>query len=310
MINRLEFKAMGCHNMLAVLDSPDPLACAYLQQVPKWFEEWEQSLSRFRETSELNTLNNSAGAPFRVSETIWQVFKTSIDAEKMSLGLVTPAILEALLAAGYDRSFDQMMPELPRLSLNRTTFSGSLEDIFLDETDRTICLPFDLKLDFGGVAKGWAADQASRRLAGLGPVLINAGGDISISAAQSNGQAWPIGVTDPFNPGGNLETLLVGRGGIATSGKDYRRWQRGGVWQHHIIDPRTGSPAESDVLAATVIAPTAVEAEVAAKVVLISGSQVGLDWLESEPELAGIFILEDGQCIYSQRIENYLWRSL
>jgi thiamine biosynthesis lipoprotein len=238
------------------------------------------------------------------------VLSVAIEAERTSFGLVTPAVLEALLVAGYDRSFDFMPPELPHLSLNRGTFPGLLDEVVFDETARTVTLPQGLKLDLGGVAKGWAADQAALRLAGKGPVLINAGGDISISAPQSNGQPWPIGVTDPFNSEAHLNILMIERGGVATSGKDYRRWQRGGVWQHHIIDPRTGLPAETDVLTATVIAPSAVQAEVAAKVALISGSQAGLDWLETTPDLAGMLVLENGQCIYSQQMEKYLWRSL
>jgi thiamine biosynthesis lipoprotein len=100
---------------------------------------------------------------------------------------------------------------------------------------------------------------------------------------------------------------MIERGGVATSGKDYRRWQLDSVWQHHIIDPRTGLPAQTDVLTATVIAPSAVEAEVAAKVALISGSRAGLEWLEADPTLAGMLVLEDGQRIYSQRIHEYLW---
>jgi thiamine biosynthesis lipoprotein len=95
---------------------------------------------------------------------------------------------------------------------------------------------------------------------------------------------------------------------VATSGKDYRRWKLDGVWIHHIIDPRTGQPAETDVLASTVIAPTVTEAEMAAKVVLISGSQSGLVWLEAHPQMAGLLVLDDGKLLYSQRIDKYLRR--
>ena len=94
---------------------------------------------------------------------------------------------------------------------------------------------------------------------------------------------------------------------MATSGKDYRRWLRAGAWQHHLIDPRTGLPARNDVLSVTIIAPTTFEAEIAAKVIAISGSEQGLAWLEEQPGYAAIIVREDGQAAYSAQMENYLW---
>lgn len=305
MINKLEFKAMGCH-MFAALDLPQE-QLTELERVPSWFEAWEQSLSRFRETSELSQLNYSAGAPFQISETLWNVLHELLAAERRSLGLVTPAVLDALMLAGYDRSFKDLMPVSSYLTLQHQAPVGLLSEMQLDEATRTVHLPSGLHLDFGGVAKGWAADQATRKLSAFGPALVNAGGDIAVSGPQSNGDAWPIGITDPFDPESNLVVLMIEQGGVATSGKDYRRWQQDSVWQHHIIDPRTSIPAQTDVLTVTVIAPSAVEAEVAAKVALISGSRAGLEWIESNLALAGMLVLEDGQRIYSQRIHEYLW---
>ena len=113
---------------------------------------------------------------------------------------------------------------------------------------------------------------------------------------------------NPVQPDQHFETLKIERGGVATSGKDYRRWLRDGKWQHHLIDPRTGLPAQTDVLSATVIAPTAFEAEVAAKVIALSGSEQGLAWLEEQPDYAAIIVREAGQAVYSPQMNNYLWR--
>jgi thiamine biosynthesis lipoprotein len=323
MNHKIEFKAMGCR-MIAIVDSPSKSAPELLHQVPAWFEEWEQCLSRFRPTSELNRLNSSAGWPTQVSETLWQVFQTALEAEETSGGLVTPVVLEALVAAGYDRSFDTLprerdfAPAHPRgVGVSGWPSTSSLAEVSWDESNHSICLPADVQLDFGGVAKGWAADQAAKRLASLrrersderlGSALVSAGGDIAISAEQSNSDLWPVGVDDPFNAGTYLEILMLGRCGVATSGTDYRRWKQGGRWSHHIIDPRTGLPAQTDVFAATVIAPDAMKAEMSAKVALISGSQHGMEWLESKPELAGMLILESGERLYSKRMEQFLWR--
>jgi thiamine biosynthesis lipoprotein len=95
---------------------------------------------------------------------------------------------------------------------------------------------------------------------------------------------------------------------VATSGRDYRRWRRNGVWQHHIIDPRTNRPAKTDVLCATVIAPSACQAEMAAKTLLIMGSLEGLRWLEARPTFAGLVVLEDGTTLHSRRWLEHIWR--
>jgi len=303
-MQRLDFHAMGCQ-MLAWIDWDDANATEALAQVPLWFEEWEASLSRFRDDSELSALNRAQGKPMRVSETMWQVVDAARRAAQESEGLVTPTLLDALHAAGYDRSFE---------TLNRSsalaTCSAEIGDWHAIERDaktRTIRLPREMRLDFGGVAKGWAADQAAQRLSAIAPALIDAGGDIALSGARANGEPWAIGVANPFKPESDLELLLVNQGGVATSGRDYRRWQRDGKWQHHIIDPRTGAPAETDVLSATVIAPTTRQAEVAAKVALILGSDEGIQWIEARNELAGLLVLENGQIVRSRRMNDFVW---
>jgi len=100
----------------------------------------------------------------------------------------------------------------------------------------------------------------------------------------------------------------VSSGGVATSGKDYRRWRRAGAWQHHLIDPRTGQPSASDVWSATVLAPSLQIAEIAAKMVVILGADEGLAWIERRAHLAALLMLEDGTRIDSQRLQDHIWR--
>jgi thiamine biosynthesis lipoprotein len=307
MNQKLDFKAMGCR-MVAAIDSPVPEAAELLAQVPVWFEDWEASLSRFRSDSELNRLNRAAGWPVQVSETLWEVFQAALEAEKASGGLVRAAVLEALVAAGYDRSFDQLPREQPAALAGGWNPVGSLAEVGVDEAARALCLPADMQLDFGGVAKGWAAHQASKRLAADGAALVSAGGDIAISAAGADGQLWPVAIDDPFRPGEFIQTLMLGKCGVATSGTDYRRWKQGGRWSHHLIDPRTGQPAQTDVVTVTVIAPDALQAEMAAKTALILGSGPGLEWLAARPEFPALLVLETGEFLYSHHFEDYFWR--
>lgn len=303
-MQRLDFRAMGCQ-MLAVIDLDGADASEALSLVPVWFAEWEVSLSRFRDDSELSALNRAEGKPMRVSETLCQVIAEALRAAHASDGLVLPTLLDALNAAGYDRSFELL--ESSAVAQPAKTI-GDWRAVELDANTRTVRVPPGTHLDFGGVAKGWSADQAARRLSAIAPALVDAGGDIAINRAQMNGEPWPIAIADPFRADADLDLLAVAQGGVATSGRDYRRWRRNGKWQHHIIDPRTGAPAETDVLAATVLAPTTAEAEVAAKVALILGSDKGLQWLDAREELAGLLVLESGRAIHSQRLDNFVWK--
>src|SRR3954468_21726688 len=269
------FRAMGCQ-MLAALDVETPAATEQLAEVSAWFDEWERRLSRFRDDSELAWLNRQAGGPVQVSDILWDVVKTALQAAQRSHGLVTHTLLAELELAGYDRSFDMLDKHLPAESSPSAIPSGDWNAVVLQLGSRSICLPPGVRLDLGGMAKGWAADRAARQLGTHGPALVDAGGDIAVSGPMADGSPWPIGVADPSDHDGQIELLLLESGGVATSGRDYRRWRQGGSWQHHIIDPRTGRPAVTDVLSATVVASSAREAEMAAKVALILGSRAGL----------------------------------
>lgn len=302
-MHKIEFRAMGSH-ISALIDSDDQTAIHELEQVPAWFEEWEQALSRFRQTSELSAVNAQAGQPTRVSDAFFEVARHALMAANWSGGIVVPTVLPALHHIGYDRSFDQITAsQWGSLSQTRPVLPD-WHLIALDPAAKSICLPKHMSLDFGGVAKGWAAEQAAQRLGLLAPALVDAGGDVCVSGPQADGRAWPIGVADPISPEADLLTLGLMKGCAATSGRDYRAWLRGETRVHHLIDPRIGLPAQTDVLSATVIAPTARQAETAAKTALILGSAAGVEWLESR-FIAGLLVLDDGEVIQTEEFEAY-----
>lgn len=312
----ISFRAMGCW-MKAMVDSDSPHAAAALRAVPRWFASWERRLSRFREDSELNRLNHRPGRWIRVSLPLWEVLQLALWAARWSDGRVIPTILPALEMAGYDRSFEKVpMGRYRSGSEDRPLGLDAWRLIRLNPETRSVFLPDGARLDLGGIAKGWAADQAVRHLKAYGPALVDAGGDIAVSGPMANGEPWPIGVADPrprgrasFGQPALLGILRISSGGVATSGRDVRRWRHGGEERHHLIDPRTGRPAQTDVLTATVVAPTVVEAEVAAKVVFLLGSREGLAWLETHPELAGLVVREDGMVLASSRWSMDLFKS-
>ncbi len=305
----ITFRAMGCQ-MQAFLDSATDAAAEALNSVPQWFAEWERTLSRFRDDSELSLLNRRTGEGWvRVSRTLWEVVNDAIVAARLSDGLVAPGVLLALEAAGYDRDFAQIAHGVPTRSQATLPPSGDWRAIRLDPQRRAIALPSEMRLDLGGIAKGWAASRAVQRLAAHGPALVDAGGDIAVSGLRTHGDPWVAGIASPFQPEELLDTVFLTGGGIATSGRDVRRWRQGSVERHHIIDPRTGAPAQTDVLAATVIAPSLLEAEVAAKVVIILGSRAGREWLTARPWLAGLIVTEAREVWRTTTLEQFRWHA-
>ncbi len=297
-MQRIAFRAMGCRMMAAIEASGLGVERA-LAEVPSWFATWERTLSRFLVESELNVLNAHAGEWVTVSETLWQVLCAALDAARWTNGLFDPTILNALRRAGYNQSFEQIRAAGLCVASEDTLRADQMggEDwsaIELDARQRAVCLPAGLQLDLGGIAKGWCADQAARRLSAYGPALVDAGGDIAVAAGPQASEAFSIGLAAPGEEENLLGIFLLSQGGVATSGRDYRHWQTIDGHRHHIIDPRTGQPAETDLLTATVIAPSAMEADVAATVALILGSQAGLNWIATHSQLSALVVCQDG----------------
>ncbi len=297
------FQAMGSRIFIA-LDIPENITDPLFDQVPQWFMDWEALLSRFLPGSELNHLNQEHNIWVPVSNVLWDVLQCARDAYAISNGLVNAAVLKAMENIGYVQDFSKIDKEAQNKDLvleNQAVFG--FNKIQFKSSRQSVYLPSGCTLDLGGVAKGWAAQQAMLRLSRTAPALVNAGGDIAISNVQQSGESWSIGITDPFNPETYLQVLQVKSGGIATSGKDYHKWKVNGKWVHHILDPRTGQPAQTDLLTATILAPSVLEAETAAKTVFILGSQAGMQWLKSHSELAGLLIRDNKSIITNEKMQ-------
>jgi len=299
------FEAMGSR-ITTVVDGPDPAVGSALDWIPQQFEEWESTLSRFRPDSELNRLQSRTGKALDVSPTLCAVLAESIRAAEYTDGLVSPLVRDALRGAGYEDSFDEIdfsPAPGPRTAIRIPDWRA----IHCDPSSGRVDLPHGSPLDLGGIAKGWAAGRAAELLSRHGPTLVDAGGDIAVSGLRADESPWPVGVGNPFAPSELLLTIALAGGGVATSGRDYRHWVQSGRPRHHIIDPRTGEPAQTDVLAATVIGPDACRAEVGAKAAFILGSRDGIAWLDRHPELAGMLVLDDRRIEYSREFTKYVW---
>ena len=262
-----------------------------LDAVERFFLQAEWRLSRFRSDSEVSILNRERRIhPSRMLGGLLH--------EAEAMRLATGGIFNALsgagvIAAGYDRTFDAIgsgaglrasaaAPPPPMDGLSAVFHPGG-----------AVSLPGGALLDLGGIAKGWAADRAATFLGALGPACVDAGGDIRVAGPWPEGEGFSIEIDDPFRPDTPLQTLSLAGGAIATSGIVKRWWRAGGEMRHHLIGPRTGQPADNDLLSVTVQAGAAVEAEVAAKTAFILGETAGRAWLAARG-LQAVFVMRDG----------------
>jgi thiamine biosynthesis lipoprotein len=271
------------------LQADQPTAAIAFAQVEELFRDVEQALSRFNPSSDLSRLNAQPETWVAVSKTLWNVLALSLEYADLTDGQFDPTLLHALRAAGYTESFDRMDVKEVKQAPSVGQIQG-WRSIRLDEASRRVWLPQGIGLDFGGIAKGYAAQWAARLLGLWGPCLVDAGGDLVAGDEPSGMAGWPVKILAPRVDGQEaqraLVSLTVANQALATSGVDHRRWLVDGKPAHHIIDPRTGVPAVTDALTVSVIAPHGAEAEVWAKVAILRGTR-GLDRLDQ----AGVPVL-------------------
>jgi len=290
-----QFRAMGTEVGLWLWHSDELIAQRALRQTEQYFAQIEAHLSRFKADSELSHLNYSAGKPFTASPLLFELVETALAWRKRTGGIFDPTVLKALLAHGYDRSFEEIVNRTDQnVSINRTT-SLARPQVKLNRAHHTITLPQGVGLDLGGIAKGWTVQQAGQKLGQLGPALVDAGGDIACMGAPPTSSAWLVGIDNPLQPNTDLATLTLNNEVVATSSLARRRWQHQGQMVHHLIDPRTGAPAITDLLSVTVIGPHLPEAEIQAKVALILGAQKGLAYLATQPDVSALLVTTDGR---------------
>ena len=248
---------------------------------------WADRLSRHLETSELSRLNASPAASIVVRPTLAAALLAGQAAGRATGGLVDVALLDARLAAEAPVT-RSVAPSVPRTwSVTRGRHAGA-------SVDRSPGLRFDLD----GIAKGWLADRALRLLDPWTTAVVDADGDLAVRCAS--GHHWAIAIDDPRVAGTTLAILYLEapddawptRWGVATSGVSVHRWVDDGRVRHHIIDPRTGTPAVTDVVQVTVVSRSAVEAEGLAKAAVILGLADGFALLE-RAGVAGAVVLTD-----------------
>ena len=285
---RASFQAMGTTIVVIV---PEQALDEALRLTRGLFAEWEDALSRFRPESELSLLNAAAGFRVPVSGLLMTTLSTALNAARATRGVFDPTILQRMLEIGYDRSFETLAASLPAPRAGCHAQTGRWREIEVDEARRLVRLPAGVGLDFGGIAKGMAVDAALDLLEahGLTPALVNGGGDLAVREPPPNLPHWPVLAM------GKDEAWVIGleRGALATSGVARRRWLQGQTPRHHLIDPRTGEPADSSLWSVSALGGRCAQAEVAAKTALILGREAGTAFIE-ETRLGALLVAETG----------------
>ncbi|NUP19284.1 MAG: FAD:protein FMN transferase [Streptomyces sp.] len=292
---------MGSDAHVMVVDAEPQHLPELLEWARQRIAELERLWSRFHPDSDLCRINSRAGQAVSVAPETVEVVRRAVEAWELTGGLFDPTVLTALEAAGYDRTFVKIS-DGPRTAL----VAPAPGCPGIDTGDGTVTVPAGIRLDLGGIGKGYAADLVAYELrtAGVAGALVNLGGDVRISGTPPTDDGWVVSVADPWREGEDLVALAVAEGAVATSSRLRRRWRRGGQEAHHLIDPRTGAPAVDGIAAVTVVAQQAHWAEILAKAALIAGPGAGVDLLAGHGA-AGLIALRDTTLLRCGGLERY-----
>jgi thiamine biosynthesis lipoprotein ApbE len=239
--------------------------------------------NRFRDDSELSRLNATPDRQVLVSPLLAKLIAAALRGARLTGGAVDPTVGSAIKLAGYDADFAAVPADGMAIELVVSRIPG-WQAIVFNEATRTVRVPRGVDIDLGATAKALTSDlAAAAALAkiGRGGVLVSLGGDISV-AGEPPAEGWLIQASEdsgaPIREG--EETISIRSGGIATSSTTVRKWTRGGVSLHHIIDPVTGLPSDGPWRTATVVAGTCVDANIASTAAIVMGERA-VQWLEA-----------------------------
>ncbi|MGV1037521.1 MAG: FAD:protein FMN transferase [Candidatus Nanopelagicales bacterium] len=295
------FRAMGCNCHILTLGSTEAMLDSGEQRVRELDDCW----TRFSPESELSQFNAQAGRDVAISADMRVLLDRALEGYELSGGLFDPFLADQIVAAGYDRDFDELnaAPITELAGLTAVTRSPTTSSTVSPEPgSRTRPAPLWLapdgssarlepgsEVDSGGIGKGLGADLVADFLidSGVKGVMVNLGGDVAVSGSYPD-EGWRIGIDDPLGRSDAGTSVVLRDGALCTSGILRRRWLADdGHSAHHILDPLTGRSLESKgFVGASAIAPYGWLAEVLTKTTLVGGERVGQALLEQFSDCA------------------------
>ncbi len=256
----------------------------------------EDKMSRYQVGSEVDLINQHAGTEaVTVSPDTYFVIAKALDYAKKTNGAFNPLIGELvdLWGIGTDEAKvptnEELEGVIAHLSYDQLEL---MEDPFKVKLSSS-----KVKVDLGAIAKGYAADEMRDVLLeqGITSALLNLGGNVIVMGSNPKGGLWSIGVQDPLAPDrGDIAGVIKAKDtSVVTSGSYERFFERDGIRYHHILDPFTGAPANNGVISSTIITPNSADADALSTSVYVLGKDLGLELLESLPDVEGIIITDD-----------------
>ena len=269
---------------------------------------FEKRFSRFIDDSELSLLNRS-DKPFKASSELINLLLLAKHFYQKTDGIFDPTILKALENQGYDKSFTAKDFNKREIKKGKLSEKIDFNQVIINAENKLVTLASDIKVDLGGIGKGYIVDTAVAlfKSKGYKNFWISAGGDMYLVGLNLENKFFQVGVQNPLKLEDNIFNINVEKEmAIATSGIAKRQWLNSGHKYNHIIDPRTGLSVNNKILAVTVISNHAVKADIYAKTVLILGKEKGLAFINEQAETEAVITLENLEFSFSKNMSKYL----
>lgn len=296
-------KLMGSKFDITVIANSQEQADIFIDDAINEIQRIERLISSWDPKSQTSLINNNAGIQaVTVDDELFNLIKRAIGISNLTQGAFD------ISYASMDKiwKFDGSMTKMPEESEIKNSVSKvGYQNIVLNENDNSVYLKLKgMKIGFGAIGKGYAADKAKKLLIekGVRGGIINASGDMSTWGHQTNGKPWQIAITNPLNKDHVFAMLPVDNRAIVTSGNYEKFVVFNNERYSHIIDPRTGYPSKG-LLSVSVLAPKAELADALATSIFVMGKEVGLDFINQLEDIDCIIIDENGAIYYSNQIK-------
>ena len=295
-------KLMGSRYDIIVVANDSTEANKYINIAVNEVSRIEKLISEWDSTTQTSEINRNAGIKaVKVDKELFDLIKRSNAISKLTDGAFD------ISYAAMDKiwKFDGSMKKMPTEDEIKASVSKvGYQNIILNEEDYSVFLKLKgMKIGFGAIGKGYSADKAKDLLMSKGVVagIINASGDMNTWGKQPNGEDWKVAITNPLNKEKAFGLLPITKGAVVTSG-DYEKFVTfNNIRYTHIIDPRTGYPANK-VISTTVFAPKAELADALATAIFVLGTEVGIDRINQIPNTECIIIDNEGKIYTSKNI--------
>lgn len=263
----------------------------------------EGLLSRTRADSEVSALNAAAPGAVPISEDTARVLSLAVEWSAKTGGAFDVTIAPVSAAWGFGGEEEHRVPSREELDeLLKRVDSGALT-----VKGNTAALEkAGMEIDLGGIAKGYTAGQAERVLREYGAesALLDLGHNITVIGGKPDGSAWRVAVQDPADSSGTVGILSLRDTSAVTSGGYQRYFEQDGVVYHHIIDPRTGYPADSGLLSATVVCADAGLADLLSTATFVLGEEAALKLWRNQGGFDLVLVTEDGRVVVTEGLSG------